>query len=60
MQANLSEDRPFYWSVQERIRRQHIIILPVTKTEKKSAVELQATFIASNIPLPLRPSLQNL
>jgi hypothetical protein len=32
----------------------------VTKTEKKSAIELKAKFVASNIALPERPGLKNL
>ncbi len=55
--ANFPEDGPFYLSVEEWIRRQHEIILPLTKIEKKSAVELKAEFVASNIPLPLHPSI---
>jgi hypothetical protein len=60
MQANSPEDGPFYMNVEERIRRRHNIVLPLTKTEKMSGVELKATFVASNIALPLRPSLRNL
>jgi hypothetical protein len=60
MTANFPEDGPFYLSVEERIRRRHDIILPLTKTEKKLAVELKAEFVASNIPLPPRPSIKKL
>jgi hypothetical protein len=55
-----SEDGPFSMSVEERMRQQHDIVLPVTKTDNKSAIELKAEFTASNIDLPLRPNLANL
>jgi hypothetical protein len=55
-----SEDGPFSMSVEERMRRQHDILLPATKTDNKSAIELKAELTASNIDIPLRPNLANL
>jgi hypothetical protein len=54
------EDGPIYLSVDERIRRRHGITLPLTKTENNSPNMLKVELLASNIDLPLRPSIQNL
>jgi hypothetical protein len=55
-----SEDGPFLMSVEERIQQRHDIVLPATKTDNKSAIELKAELTASNIDLPSRPNLANL
>jgi hypothetical protein len=54
------EDGPIYLSVEERMRRRQDIILPLSRTENKSATALKAELTAANIDLPSRPGIRNL